>query len=351
MTEKILLGTYTRGASEGIYEANLNLDSKCIEDVKLLVAAGNPTYLTMNAAGTVIYSIVAEDGQGGIMSLVYEGNQWVRRTAILEDGPAPCYLSYDEKRQFIYTANYHAGKVQVYRTDETGDLNLLDTVQHQGSSIHENQKSPHAHFIQAARNGEYILACDLGTDEIYTYEVSEAGKLTEKHRISVKPGTGPRHLIFHPYLDKAYIVGELSSEILVANYTASTGEFKIVDTVPTIPATFTDWNSGAAVRISSNGKYLYVSNRGHNSIAAFKVVYDGALELIAYYPTEGETPRDFNLNETEDFIIVGHQDSDYLTLFERDGKTGELSKIPGQFSAPEVVCVQFIPVDTVQESF
>lgn len=348
MSEKLLLGTYTRRASEGIYEANLNHTTKQIEDVNLLAPVGNPSYLVPNKKGTVIYSILSEDGQGGIISLTYDGKQWSRRVAHLTDGPAPCYLSYDEEHQLIFTANYHAGSVHIYQTNEIGDLDLLDTVNHKGSSIHANQQSPHAHFFERTPDGRYAVACDLGTDEVYTYEVTDEGKLNEVARLSVKPGTGPRHLVFHPTLPKAYILGELSSEVLVADYDAQTGRFQIIDIVPTIPATHTDFNSGAAIRITTDGKHLYTSNRGHHSLVAFEILPDGRLDFIAYYRTDGETPRDFNLSEDERFIVVGHQDTDYLTLFERDQERGKLQKIQDHVPAPEVVCVTFIPVDTVQ---
>lgn len=348
MSEKLLLGTYTRGASEGIYEANLNLDKERVEGVDLLALAGNPTYLTTNKSGTVIYSILSEDDQGGVVSFVFEGNQWVRRVALLTDGPAPCYLSYDEERQLIYTANYHTGTVHVYGTDETGDLNLLDTVQQEGSSIHENQEGPHAHFIAPTPDNKFVVTCNLGTDEVYTYEVTDEGKLEEKTRLQVKPGTGPRHIVFHPEVNRAYILGELSSEILVANYEPNSGEFEVVDIQPMIPATHTGFNSGAAIRITKDGKYLYASNRGHDSIVAYDIDEEGNLAFLAYYPTRGQTPRDFNLNETEEFVVVGHQDSDYLTLFKRDSEKGYLHKIQTEIEAPEVVCIHFIPVDVVE---
>lgn len=348
MSERLIFGTYTRNASEGIYEADLNLETQKIENVDLLANIGDPTYLTTNKEGTVIYSIISENDQGGVVSLIHEGNQWVRRVASMHEGRAACYIAYDEERQFVYTANYHKGTLHVYRTDETGDLEMLDYVVHTGDSVHENQQSPHAHYFDTDPSGEFLVACDLGTDEVYTYSVDTDGKLTEENRLKVKPGTGPRHIEFHPEGDIAYIFGELSSEIIVASYDQKTGEFTVVQTIPTIPATHTDFNAGAALRVTSDGHFLYASNRGHDSIVTFRIIDGGSLELVGFTPTGGQNPRDFNLNESEEYLVVGHQDTDVVSLFKRDTKSGELIVTDTHIEVPEVVCVDFIPVDVVE---
>lgn len=340
MINKVLLGTYTRRVSDGIYSVDLNTETKMLENLTLVAEVGNPTYLDSNADKTIIYSVINEDDQGGLVTLVKNAdNQFERKATVLAEGAAPCYVALDEKNQFVYTANYHNGEVSVYKTDIEGNLELTDTVAHEGSSVHENQDAPHAHYSQLTPDGKYMVACDLGTDKVYTYEVNDDGKLNVVATFEAALGTGPRHLEFHPNLDIAYLFGELSSEVLVLKYNKATGSFEIEQTISTIPNEHTEFNSGAAIRVSSDGNFVYASNRGHNSIVIFRTDEFGHLTLVDYAGTEGKTPRDFNLDPSEKFAVVGHQDSDNLTLFERDADTGMLKLLQKDVEGPEVVCV------------
>lgn len=340
MINKVLLGTYTRRVSDGIYSVDLNTETKKLENLTLVAEVGNPTYLDTNTDKTIIYSVINENDQGGLVTLVKNAdNQFERKATVLAEGAAPCYVALDEKNQLVYTANYHNGEVSVYKTDTDGNLELTDTVAHEGKSVHENQDAPHAHYSQLTPDEKYMVACDLGTDKVYTYEVSDEGKLKEVATFEAALGTGPRHLEFHPNFDIAYLFGELSSEILVLKYDTETGQFEMDQTISTIPNEHTEFNSGAAIRVSSDGNFVYASNRGHNSIVIFRTDEFGHLTLVDYADTEGETPRDFNLDPSETFAIVGHQDSDNLTLFERDTDTGMLHLLQKDVEGPEVVCV------------
>lgn len=340
MINKVLLGTYTRRMSDGIYSVDLNTETKKLENLTLVAEVGNPTYLDTNTDKTIIYSVINENDQGGLVTLVKNAdNQFERKATVLAEGAAPCYVALDEKNQLVYTANYHNGEVSVYKTDTDGNLELTDTVAHEGKSVHENQDAPHAHYSQLTPDEKYMVACDLGTDKVYTYEVSDEGKLKEVATFEAALGTGPRHLEFHPNFDIAYLFGELSSEILVLKYDTETGQFEMDQTISTIPNEHTEFNSGAAIRVSSDGNFVYASNRGHNSIVIFRTDEFGHLTLVDYADTEGETPRDFNLDPSETFAIVGHQDSDNLTLFERDTDTGMLHLLQKDVEGPEVVCV------------
>lgn len=342
MSTQLLLGTYTRRVSEGIYSAVINPVTNQLDEVSLLAEVGSPTYLDTNEDKSIIYSVINENDKGGIVSLVKQDDgSYQRHTEAVADGAAPCYVAYDANRRYVYTSNYHKGEVAVYKTDMAGNLELLDTVAHTGSSTHENQDSPHVHYSDLSPDGNFVIVCDLGTDELYTYEVTEEGKLEEVARLKVAPGTGPRHIVFSPTLDVAYLFGELSSDVLVLDYNPTTGEFTEKQTISTIPEEHTGFNGGAAIRISSDGKFVYASNRGHDSIVIYETDDEGKLTLLGYTPTEGETPRDFNLDETEEYLVVGHQDTDNLTLFERNQEDGTLTLLQKDIEAPEVVCVAF----------
>lgn len=344
MLEKIVLGTYTRNESEGIYSIELNTETKKLENLKVEANVGSPTYLDISEDGSLLYAVLKEDeNHGGIVSFKKaDDGTYATEDVSTREGSAPCYVAYDPKRNFLYTANYHNGEVAVYETNELGSLKLKDSVTHSGKSVHENQKGPHAHYFDLTPDDNYLIACDLGTDEVLTYQVDDDGKLTELDRISVAPGTGPRHLVFHPNGKYAYLFGELSSDVIALSYDSESGALNQIQTISSIPEDHTEFNGGAAIRISSDGKFVYASNRGHDSIVIYAVQEDGTLELVGYTPTEGETPRDFNLDPTEEFLVVGHQDSNNLTLFGRDEETGKLSLLQKDVFAPEVVCVKFI---------
>jgi 6-phosphogluconolactonase len=182
------------------------------------------------------------------------------------------------------------------------------------------------------------VTCDLGTDEVVTYNVSEQGQLTKINTYKSALGAGPRHITFHPTQKMAYLMNELNSTIEVLIYDG-VGQFTLLQTLSTLPEDWTAFNGTAAIRVSSDGKFLYGSNRGHDSIAVFKIIADGTLELIQIAATHGKMPRDFNLSSDEKVIIAAHQDSDNVTTFFRNSATGLLTEIQHDFMVPEAVCV------------
>lgn len=343
MTQKILLGTYTKKDSKGVYSIELDQEKKQLSDLELVAEVGNPTYLDISNDGKTLYTVMKDNGQGGIVSFKKnEEGTFTEASVNASEGSSPCYVAYDETRQFVYTANYHDGEVAVYKTDSEGSLELTDKIKHSGKSVHENQKSAHAHYFNLTPDNHYLIACDLGTDEVITYEVDDEGKLSEVDVISVAPGTGPRHIVFHPNETHAYVFGELSSDILTYAYNSESGTLSLLQTISSIPEEHTEFNGGAAIRISNDGRFVYASNRGHDSIVVYAVQEDGTLVLVEYVPTEGEIPRDFNLDPSNQFVVVGHQDTDNLTLFERDSVSGKLTLLQKDVYAPEVVCVAFV---------
>ncbi|MFL2100609.1 lactonase family protein [Desemzia sp. FAM 23989] len=343
MKETIYLGTYTKKESKGIYEIVLDTETKTLGQLKLLAEAGNPTYLALNDDNSYLYGILREDSGNGVgMFKVANDGILERVSAATDDTASPCYVSYDKERSLVYAAHYGNGTLSVYHTSNDGSISLADRVQHEGSGVHENQDGPHAHFIDLTPDKKFVVACDLGTDEIYAYSISDEGELTEVSRYHTKPGTGPRHIIFSQDGTKAYVFGELSSEVVVLDYDSSNGSFEHIQTISSVPEDREEFKWGAAIRISNDGKFVYASNRGHDSIAVFAVSpNDGTLEIVEYVPTEGKTPRDFNLDPTNQFVVVGHQDSDNLTLFERNSETGKLTLLEKDIYAPEVVGVTF----------
>lgn len=341
MITNILLGTYTKKTSEGIYSLQLNTDNGQLSPATTLIKEDNPTYLAVSKADA-LFSVTKEGDQGGVSA--YKKNAagtYELVNKVLAPGAPVCYVAVDEPRQLVYGANYHKGDVTVYKINEDQSLTLTDTVHHDGSGPHENQASAHAHYADLTPDNRLVV-CDLGTDGVYTYDVTAAGTLREVAVYQAAPGTGPRHLVFHPNNKVAYLFGELASTIVVLDYDKQTGVFTTKQTLSTLPKEHTDFNGGAAIRISADGKFLYASNRGHNSIVVYQI--DAAkqtLTTIQHISTEGDFPRDFNLDPTGEFVVAVNQNTDNLTLYKRDQANGKLTLLQKDILAPEAVCVVF----------
>ncbi|MDE1549004.1 lactonase family protein [Jeotgalibaca caeni] len=343
MEYTLYLGSYTKRESKGVHQITLDAEKKELKDYRLIAEVESPTYLTFSSDKETMYTISKEDEGAGITSFTKETDgTYTKKASNSSEAVPPCYISLDEANGLLFTASYHKGYVSVYKEQSDGSITLADRVQHEGSSTHENQDAPHVHYTEYSPDRKYLMVCDLGTDEVYSYTVSEDGKLTESSRYKAKPGTGPRHLVFHPNGTTVYLLGELSSEVEVLSYNKEDGSLTYQDRISMIPESHTSFNGGAAIRITKDGKYVYASNRGHDSIVVYEVSdLDDRLSLVEYVPTEGNTPRDFNFAPGERYLIVGHQDSDNLTLFERDDLTGKLTLVQKDVHAPECVCVLY----------
>lgn len=335
MSQSIYFGTYTKKESKGIYKAQFDPETGNLSDLELVAAEPNPTFIAFSEKGN-LYSVGAQDGKGGIASFTAD---FQPLNHVVEEGAPLCYVSVDDKRQLVYGANYHKGQVLVYKIEGDGQLSLIDQDTHEGKGPHENQASPHVHFADLTPD-QYLITCDLGTDSLHTYEVSDQGKLTLLHHYQTAPGAGPRHLVFHPHHKIAYLINELNATIDVLFYDGM-GEFEHFQTVSTLPEDYDGQKWASAIKHSADGKFLYASNRAHNSIAVFEVIADGSLKLIEIVPTDGLNPRDFTLSPDQHYLIAAHQDSPNATVFKRDPATGRLSSLSHDFYVPEAVCTVF----------
>ena len=227
----------------------------------------------------------------------------------------------------------------VYKRQADGRLTQTVLDQHSGQGPHENQASPRVHFTDLTPD-QYLVTCDLGTDEVTTYDVSPEGKLSKLYTYNSQAGAGARHIVFHHHYKIAYLICELNSTIEVLIYDG-VGEFERMQVISTLPDGYEGFNATAAIRLSKDGKYLYASNRGHDSIAVFSILADGSLELLEIVPSHGQNPRDFNLTPDQEFLIAVHQDSDNATVFKRNPETGRLAELSNDFQVPEAVCITF----------
>lgn len=343
MIEKFLIGTYTHSTSKGIYQIELDTDAKRLQNLQLVATATNPTYLAESAAQRIysVDKVVGSDDnvQGGVLVLDNQipANQIDLQ---LDPGTNPAYLAIDEQRQLVYTANYHLGTVSVYRILADGSLELADRKTDQGmvGPRPEQADGPHPHFANVTPDGRLVVV-DLGIDKLFLYEIAASGKLTLVSEFEMESGFGPRHIVFDNHKGVAYLVGELSSNLAVLEYNEEAATFAVKQIISTIPDDWTAHNGAAAVRMSKDGRFVYVSNRGNNTIAVFATSEDGTVTLVQRIATEGDFPRDFNFNSDERFVIVPHQNSGNASLFERDAQSGKLTLLQKDFAVPEGICV------------
>lgn len=342
------VGTYTKGDSKGVYTFTLDTDKQKIQDVKLAAELGNPTYVTVSQDNRFLYSVVKDGESGGVAaySIDSQNGELTLLNSEVTEGASPCHVSVNKVNNQAVTANYHKGTIELYSVNsETGTIESSQSVvAHEGTGPHERQEKPHTHFSGFTPDEKYVVAIDLGIDKLITYEIND-GTLKEVSSLSVRPGSGPRHIAFHPNGKHAYIMTELSNEVIALSYDSSNGSFTELQYIPTIPENFTENSLGSAIHISKDGKFIYVSNRGHNSIAIFQVnEATGELTLVEMASSEGDWPRDFVFDPTEKFIVGSNQESSNLVLYARDEQSGKLSLIDSDITVPYPVCVKFLNV-------
>ncbi|QIK70554.1 lactonase family protein [Erysipelothrix sp. HDW6C] len=320
--QKILLGTYTRRISEGIYSIDLDPTTKTLKNLDLVTKVQNATYLDFDESTQTLYSVYQDDKLGGIAVWDYKDGKATLDYTRVDEGVQPCYVSYHPAEASIYEANYHDGSVTVTRNRKK-------------DKVIEYKTGSHAHFIDFDPKTDNVFVCDLGTDTVHKYQL-----MNEIATYKTTPGMGPRHIAFHPTAPILYVFGELNNTIEVVR----DDEFDLVllQAISTLPEGFDGKSGGAAIRISDDGRYVYASNRGHDSIAVFAVNDDFTLTFLETVSTEGEHPRDFAISPDQKFMVVANLMTDNLTLFARDEATGLLSLLEKGIFAPEVVCVKFI---------
>ena len=340
------VGTYTKGESKGIYKFTLDTEKGEMNQVEVAATLSNPTYIAISPDNQYLYSVIKEGESGGVAAYTMNGNQeglqLINRH--VTEGSPPCHVSVNSNQTYLFSANYHKGTAECYEVDrENGGIStLLSTVKHTGAGPDERQEKAHTHFFGMTPDEKYIVAVELGTDQLITYQLRD-GAISLVSTLNVRPGSGPRHLVFHPNKNLAYLLTEFSSEVLTLKYDMENGSFLEVQSSATIPEEFTGNNQASAIHISKDGRFVYAGNRGHNTIAIFSVDEDnGHLRFVTRTSTEGDWPRDFVLDPTENFLIASNQESSNLVLFSRDKSTGQLSLLQKDIKVPDPVCVKFL---------
>jgi 6-phosphogluconolactonase len=351
------IGTYTSGSSKGIHRCVLDTTSGELRDLQLVAELDNPSFLTIHPQLDVLYacSEIRRDGKReGAQLMAYTIDSDGNLSAIggqPSGGNGPCYVSTDQSGKVALVANYGSGSIASLPISADGALGALATnIQHSGKSVNPSrQEGPHAHCIMTDPSNRYVCAVDLGLDQVLVYQLEIAqAKLTPKPNgnYHAKPGNGPRHIAFHPNGKHMFIIHEMGNVLVAAGWDATQGKITELSSASTLPPDYSGDSSTAEVLVHPSGKFVYGSNRGHDSIALF--AFDektGKLALISHTSTGGKTPRNFRLDPTGNFLLAANQSTDSIVVFKIDTTSGKLTQVGQPLSVGAPCCIKFFARD------
>jgi 6-phosphogluconolactonase len=346
----LFVGTYTVRGSEGIYAFRMDPGTGDLEPVGRPAAVENPSFLAADPTGRFLYAVQENGPEGGVAAfrINHGTGELAPINSQLSHGSAPCHLSVDQTGRFVVAANYSSGSVTVLPVGEAGELREASCViQHAGQGVDpERQEGPHAHSATIGPDNQRVFVADLGLDKVFVYRLDLAtGELhpNEMPWLDIHPGAGPRHMAFHPSGRLAFVINELDNTLVALGHDPDTGALTELQTVPTLPADFTGTSFCADVHVHPSGRFVYGSNRGHDSLAIFGVeAATGRLALVGHEPTGGRNPRNFALAPGGEFLLAANQDTDDIVTFRLDGETGRLSPTGHVTRVPAPVCLCFV---------
>ena len=343
------VGTYTnvkavdKGGSEGIYHYTIDGDGK-MSKIGLAAKSVNPSFLAKTSDNNYVVAVSETNSNaenGTVESYKIDGGLLKKLSSSSSGGAHPCHVSINSGGQ-VLVANYTGGNVGLLNISKNGTLSdLLDVQQHVGQGSHKRQEAPHAHSTWFRPDGRGIVSVDLGSNELWFSEIENNKFIPQKEsKLEMNPEAGPRHIDFHPNGKFLYVLNELENTVGLV-LMQEDGGYILGDTYTMLPAGFNDYNKGADIHLSMDGRFLYASNRGHNSIAIFNVnISDGSLSMVGTESTRGDSPRNFQLALDDNYLLVANQKSDNIVCFKRDVVTGKLTYV-SQVDAPAPVCLLF----------
>jgi 6-phosphogluconolactonase len=361
----VYVGTYTAEAgstSKGIYAYRFDSDTGELSSIGVAAETTNPSFLAVHPNHRFLYAVNETGNYQGQKSGAVSAFSIDRATGkltllneVASKGADPCYITVDKTGKYVLVANYTGGSVTVFPVLEDGRLGKATAfIQHTGHGADpERQEGPHAHSIDLSPDERFAIVDDLGLDETLVYRFDRAkGSLTLNDPqiyttlAKADPGAGPRHFAFNPNGKFAYVVNEIQSTVSVFSYDGSAGVLRRLQTISTYPKDFSAHNDDAEIQVHPSGKFLYASNRGHDSIAVFGIDPDkGTLTLVEYASTKGQTPRSFEIAPGGSLLFAANEKSNNIVVFSIDAKTGRLTPTGKVLDVSEPVCVKFVPID------
>jgi 6-phosphogluconolactonase len=354
---RVYVGTYTGGRgdekSQGIYLLDLDLRSGELGPPLLAAEAINPSFLAIHPSRKFLYAVSEVGGPPGGAVLGFSVDQASGKLSAINQessrGDGPCHLVVDKMGKNVLVANYGSGTLACLPIDADGRLSpSSSSIQHQGTgSDPARQEGPHAHSINLDAAGRFAVAADLGLDRVFIYRFdAEKGTLaaSEPPFTRVAPKSGPRHFAFDPAGRFGYVINEMANTITAFAYDRAIGSLSEIQTISTLPADFRGKSYTAEVQVHPSGKFVYGSNRGHDSIAIFSAAPDtGKLSLVAIEPTQGKNPRNFAIDPTGAFLLAENGDSNTIVVFRIDPQSGALRPTGQSVRVPKPVCIKMIP--------
>ncbi len=351
----VYFGTYTRGASKGIYVARMEAATSKLSEPELAAETENPSFLAIHPNKRFLYSVGElygrEGGEGGAVSAFAIDATTGKLTPlnkVSSRGTGPCHLVVDKTGRNLLVVNYGSGSTAVLPVKEDGSLGEASAfIQHSGSSVNpKRQQGPHAHSVNLSRDNRFAVVADLGLDQLLVYRFDAAKGTIEPNEppfTKVNPGAGPRHFTFHPSGKFAYSINELQSTVTAFSWDAKRGVLKELQTITTLPEGFEGENYTAEVLAHPSGRFLYGSNRGHDSIAVFAVdPANGRLKALEQVSTQGKTPRNFGIDPSGSWLLAANQNSDTVVAYRIDPRTGRLTPTGQVLKVASPVCVKFL---------
>nr|WP_232242904.1 lactonase family protein [Paenibacillus sp. GSMTC-2017] len=349
----VFVGSYAEANENGLHVYTCNESNGELTEINVATGIKNPTFLNVDSDRGLLYSIgegANEDGKkvGELVSYRIDKNNGAltllnRRLTVTS---TTCHVQRDNENRHLIVSSYHGGMIGLLRIAEDGSIGqLLDVQQHEGRSVDtEDQDKPHPHSSFFSPDGQFLFVPDLGIDKIVGYTVDkENNKLIRHNEVAISGASGPRHFVFHPNATFAYSINELNSTITVFSYDQVEGELTVLETVSTLPESFVGENSCAEITISKDGRFIYGSNRGHDSIVVFGVKEStGQLSPIQHISVEGGHPRHFALSPNGNYLIAANRDTNNLVTFHVNNENGNLRYTGYSIEASKPVCV--IPV-------
>lgn len=352
----VYFGSYTGAKSKGVYVSHFDAQTGKLSEPELAAETRNPSFLTVHPNQRFLYSVGEVndfDGKRAGAVSAFALDQKTGKLTLLNQQPSggsgPCHLALDSKGRCLMVANYGSGSIASMPVQKDGSLGeAVSTIQHTGSSANpQRQSGPHAHHIIADRGDRHALVCDLGLDRVLVYRLdARRATLTinTPSSVPVAPGAGPRHLALSPTGKFAYVINEMGSTITAFAYDPRRGAMTELQTISTLPENFSGNSSCAEIEVHPSGKFVYGSNRGHDSLAVFTVDgKTGKLTSVEHQPTQGKTPRHFAIDPTGRWLLAENQGSDTVVVFELDVKTGRLRATGRSVAVGSPVCAVFVP--------
>jgi 6-phosphogluconolactonase len=349
------VGTYTAKESKGIYAYRFHPQNGETTSLGLVAESINPSFLAVSPDHLYLYAVNEfsnfEGKNGGISSFAINPRTGALTfmNKVSSGGNDPCHLTIDQFGKWLFVANYSSGSVAVFPITVDGRLSKASTlIQHSGSGKDpQRQAGPHAHSVTLSPDSRFLLVTDLGLDKVMIYRfdiVKGTLKANDPPFIKLNPGSGPRHLSFHPNGRFVYGINELSSTLTAFAFDSDRGSLREIETISTLPRDFSGENITAEIEVHPDGKFIYGSNRGHDSIAVFAIKADKSIvEPVEYVSTQGKTPRHFAIDPTGNYLLVANQNSGEIVVFQIDRATGKLIATGAVLKVPNPVCIVFVP--------